>query len=124
MADPNVRQKDLPGGLRVFSEPLSEATSVSLGVWIRAGSRDEREEVAGITHLMEHMLFKGTPEMDALGGVGVLVEGLEGVVVDPADGLGGAYDGATQGVFAEGQRRRVHGGRLVGAGLVALARVG
>ena len=67
MADPNVRQKDLPGGLRVFSEPLSEATSVSLGIWIRAGSRDEKDEVAGITHLMEHMLFKGTPEMDALG---------------------------------------------------------
>ncbi len=67
MADPNVRRKDLAGGLRVFSEPLAEATSVALGVWIRAGSRDEREEVAGISHLMEHMLFKGTPEMDALG---------------------------------------------------------
>ncbi|MBA2617821.1 MAG: insulinase family protein, partial [Rubrobacter sp.] len=53
MADKNVRRRELPGGLRVFSEPLSEATSVSLGVWIRAGSRDERDEVAGITHLME-----------------------------------------------------------------------
>jgi predicted Zn-dependent peptidase len=63
----NVRRRELPGGLRVFSEPLDEATSVSLGVWIRAGSRDERDEVAGITHLMEHMLFKGTPSMDALG---------------------------------------------------------
>ena len=67
MSDPNVRKKELPGGLRIFCEPLEEATSVSLGVWIRAGSRDERDEVAGITHLMEHMLFKGTPEMDALG---------------------------------------------------------
>ena len=75
MADPNVRRKDLPGGLRVFSEPLSEATSVSLGVWIRAGSRDERDEVAGITHLMEHMLFKGTPEMDALG----IAQAFEGI---------------------------------------------
>ena len=53
--------------MRVLSEPLEEATSVSLGVWIRAGSRDERDEVAGISHLMEHMLFKGTPDMDALG---------------------------------------------------------
>ena len=53
--------------MRVFSEPLEEATSVSLGVWIRAGSRDEKDEVAGITHLMEHMLFKGTPSMNALG---------------------------------------------------------
>ena len=66
MSDPNIKKKELPGGLRVISEPLEEATSVSLGVWIRAGSRDERDEVAGITHLMEHMLFKGTPEMDAL----------------------------------------------------------
>src|SRR5918912_4503809 len=60
-------QKELPGGLRVFSEPLEESTSVSLGIWIRAGSRDERDDVAGITHLMEHMLFKGTTDMDALG---------------------------------------------------------
>ena len=67
MADNNVRRRELPGGLRVFSEPLSEATSVSLGVWIRAGSRDERDEVAWITHLMEHMLFKSTPDLDALG---------------------------------------------------------
>ena len=67
MGERNVNTKELPGGLRIFSEPLEEATSVSLGVWIRAGSRDERDEVAGITHLMEHMLFKGTPSMDALG---------------------------------------------------------
>ena len=67
MSEKNVNLKEFPGGLRVFSEPLKEATSVSLGVWIRAGSRDEQEEVAGITHLMEHMLFKGTPSMDALG---------------------------------------------------------
>jgi predicted Zn-dependent peptidase len=67
LSEKNVNLKEFPGGLRVFSEPLKEATSVSLGVWIRAGSRDEQEEVAGITHLMEHMLFKGTPSMDALG---------------------------------------------------------
>ncbi|MGB3634334.1 MAG: pitrilysin family protein [Rubrobacteraceae bacterium] len=67
MADQNVRKKEFPGGLRVFSEQLEEATSVALGVWIRAGSRDEKDAVAGITHLMEHMLFKGTPDMNALG---------------------------------------------------------
>ena len=67
LSDPNIRRRELPGGLRVYSEPLEEATSVSLGIWIRAGSRDERDEVAGISHLMEHMLFKGTPDMDALG---------------------------------------------------------
>jgi predicted Zn-dependent peptidase len=67
LSERNVSVKELPGGLRIFCEPLSEATSVSLGVWIRAGSRDEKDEVAGITHLMEHMLFKGTPSMNALG---------------------------------------------------------
>ena len=75
MSDPNIRLMGLPGGLRVFSEPLEEATSASLGVWIRAGSRDERDEVAGITHLMEHMLFKGTPSMDALG----IAQAFEGI---------------------------------------------
>jgi predicted Zn-dependent peptidase len=67
LSERNVNTTEFPGGLRVFSEPLNEATSVSLGVWIRAGSRDERDEVAGISHLMEHMLFKGTPSMNALG---------------------------------------------------------
>jgi predicted Zn-dependent peptidase len=67
LSERNVNLKEFPGGLRAFSEPLDEATSVSLGIWIRAGSRDEKDEVAGITHLMEHMLFKGTPSMDALG---------------------------------------------------------
>jgi predicted Zn-dependent peptidase len=66
LGDPNIRERELAGGLRVFSEPLEESTSVALGVWIRAGSRDERDDVAGISHLMEHMLFKGTPEMNAL----------------------------------------------------------
>ena len=75
MADPNIKLKELPGGLRVFSEPLAEATSVSLGLWIRAGSRDELDEVAGISHLMEHMLFKGTPDMDALG----IAQAFEGI---------------------------------------------
>jgi len=75
VGDPNIRRKDLPGGLRIFSEPLAEATSVSLGLWIRAGSRDELEEVAGICHLMEHMLFKGTPDMDALG----IAQAFEGI---------------------------------------------
>ena len=75
MSATNVNKKVLPGGLRVFSEHLEESTSVSLGVWIRAGSRDERDEVAGITHLMEHMLFKGTPTMNALG----IAEAFEGI---------------------------------------------
>ncbi len=75
MSERNVNEKELPGGLRVLSEPLKEATSISLGVWIRAGSRDEPGDVAGITHLMEHMLFKGTPQMNAL----QIAEAFEGI---------------------------------------------
>jgi len=75
LSERNINEKELPGGLRVLSEPLKEATSISLGVWIRVGSRDERDEVAGITHLMEHMLFKGTPEMNAL----QIAEAFEGI---------------------------------------------
>jgi len=75
LSERNVNEKELPGGLRVLSEPLKEATSISLGVWIRAGSRDERDDVAGITHLMEHMLFKGTPQMSAL----QIAEAFEGI---------------------------------------------
>jgi predicted Zn-dependent peptidase len=75
VADFNIRRKDLSGGLRAFTEPLAEATSVSLGVWIRAGSRDEMDDFAGISHLMEHMLFKGTPDMDALG----IAQAFEGI---------------------------------------------
>jgi predicted Zn-dependent peptidase len=75
LGERNVSANELPSGVKVFSEPLSETTSVSLGVWIRAGSRDERDEVAGITHLMEHMLFKGTPSMNALG----IAEAFEGI---------------------------------------------
>jgi predicted Zn-dependent peptidase len=75
MSDPNIKTKVLPEGLRLVSEPLDESTSVSLGVWIRAGSRDESDAVAGISHLMEHMLFKGTPDMDALG----IAQAFEGI---------------------------------------------
>ncbi|MBQ7525671.1 MAG: insulinase family protein [Abditibacteriota bacterium] len=50
----------LPGGLTVVSEHLSHAESVSLGVWVRAGSRDESPRLSGISHFTEHMVFKGT----------------------------------------------------------------
>lgn len=67
----------LPNGLRVLVEPLSGFSSVSVGVWILNGSRDEQPAKAGISHLIEHLSFKGTPtrgarqialEIDSLGG--------------------------------------------------------
>jgi predicted Zn-dependent peptidase len=67
----------LANGLTVVAEPLSEFSSVSIGIWVLTGSRDESESQSGISHLIEHLVFKGTPtrsarqialEIDSLGG--------------------------------------------------------
>ncbi|CAA7625045.1 Uncharacterized zinc protease RF_0338 [Magnetospirillum sp. LM-5] len=72
-----IRETRLPSGLRVVSDPMSTVESASLGVWVDAGTRHEEPEVNGISHLLEHMAFKGTErrsaraiaeEMDAVGG--------------------------------------------------------
>src|SRR5690606_35784325 len=55
----------LANGLTVASDPMAEAESVSLGVWIGAGTRHEAAEENGVAHLLEHMLFKGTPSRSA-----------------------------------------------------------
>jgi predicted Zn-dependent peptidase len=49
-----------PGGLRVITEPMPAVRSVAIGAWIGVGSRFERDTEAGISHFLEHMLFKGT----------------------------------------------------------------
>ncbi|MBI5164050.1 MAG: insulinase family protein [Magnetospirillum sp.] len=72
-----IRETRLPGGLTVVTDPMSTVESVSLGVWVDAGTRHEPAEINGISHLLEHMAFKGTErrsaqdiaeEMDAVGG--------------------------------------------------------
>lgn len=55
----------LPNGLRIITERIPHVRSASLGVWVAAGSRLERPDQAGIAHLIEHMLFKGTAKRDA-----------------------------------------------------------
>lgn len=50
----------LDGGIRVVTESIPSVRSVSVGVWIETGSRDEKNEDAGICHFIEHMVFKGT----------------------------------------------------------------
>lgn len=50
----------MPNGVRVVSEPIAHARSVSLGIWVKAGSADEGPGEEGIAHFIEHMLFKGT----------------------------------------------------------------
>ncbi len=55
----------LPSGLRIVTETMPSVHSVSLGVWVDVGSRHERAEQSGITHFIEHMLFKGTRHRSA-----------------------------------------------------------
>ena len=68
---------ELDSGERVISERISHVRSVAIGFWIRAGSRDEKPDRAGVSHFLEHLLFKGTRSytaqdiaeiFDALGG--------------------------------------------------------
>jgi predicted Zn-dependent peptidase len=56
----------LPSGARVISEPLDSVRSVALGLWIGTGSRDEDVAHAGVTHFLEHLLFKGSERYSAL----------------------------------------------------------
>lgn len=59
-------QKDVfPNGLTVITEPMPAVRSVSIGIWLRTGSRQEREEENGISHFLEHMVFKGTKNRSA-----------------------------------------------------------
>jgi predicted Zn-dependent peptidase len=55
----------LPGGLTVLSQTLRDRQTLSLGAWLRTGARDEPRELLGITHFIEHMMFKGTATRDA-----------------------------------------------------------
>jgi predicted Zn-dependent peptidase len=73
----NIRRTELPNGLIVLTERMEYMRSVAMGVWIKSGSRCEPAEANGISHFVEHMLFKGTHsrsaqqiarEMDSIGG--------------------------------------------------------
>jgi predicted Zn-dependent peptidase len=73
-----VQKTTLENGIQVITEEIPHVHSVSVGIWVKAGSRDERSLENGISHFIEHMLFKGTKrrsahqiakEIDAVGGV-------------------------------------------------------
>ena len=55
----------LGNGIRIISERMPGLRSVSIGVWILTGSRNETKKTNGIAHLLEHMLFKGTTQRSA-----------------------------------------------------------
>ena len=61
-----VRISTLANGVRVVSDEMPTVESVSIGLWVKAGARFEAPEVNGVAHLLEHMMFKGTPRRSAL----------------------------------------------------------
>jgi predicted Zn-dependent peptidase len=82
-----VQQKyvltELDSGERVISERLAHVRSVAIGFWIGAGSRDETDAKAGLSHFIEHLLFKGTASYSAQ------------QIAEIFDGLGGELNAAT-----------------------------
>ncbi len=71
------KKETLPNGVRIVTEEIPHVRSVSIGIWVGAGSRDENEANNGIAHFIEHMMFKGTARrtpkeiaetLDAVGG--------------------------------------------------------
>src|SRR4051794_32517080 len=73
----------LDSGVRVVTEEVPSVRSVALGLWVRAGSRDETPAQAGVSHFLEHLLFKGTPRFSAI------------EISERFDGLGASVNAAT-----------------------------
>jgi predicted Zn-dependent peptidase len=61
----NIRRQKLPNGLTIITEQMQHIRSASIGVWLQTGSRDEDAEWNGISHFIEHMVFKGTKHRSA-----------------------------------------------------------
>jgi predicted Zn-dependent peptidase len=61
----SFKQVTLPNGLDVIAEVNPQAQSAALGFMVKTGARDEQPEVAGVSHFLEHMMFKGTPRRSA-----------------------------------------------------------
>jgi predicted Zn-dependent peptidase len=71
------------GGIRVITEVMPSMRSVALGMWVRTGSRDEEPAQAGLSHFLEHLLFKGTERHSAI------------EISELFDGMGAAANAAT-----------------------------
>ncbi|HEX6116478.1 MAG TPA: pitrilysin family protein [Solirubrobacterales bacterium] len=78
-----VERTELDGGVRVVTESMPWVRSVALGLWVRTGSRDEHPGQAGVSHFLEHLLFKGTERYSAI------------EISELFDGLGASTNAAT-----------------------------
>jgi predicted Zn-dependent peptidase len=82
MAD-TAQVTELDSGTRVVTEVVPSVRSVALGLWVRTGSRDETPAQAGVSHFLEHLLFKGTKRYSAI------------EIAEIFDGLGASVNAAT-----------------------------
>src|SRR6266403_377648 len=62
----SIKKHVLPNGLTILTEQMQHIRSVAIGIWLKTGSRHEEAEVNGISHFVEHMVFKGTRSRSAL----------------------------------------------------------
>ena len=74
----------LPSGLRVVTVPMPSLESVTLTIWVKTGSRNEDKKVGGISHFLEHMVFKGSPKRPTARDISQAV-----------DAIGGEFNAAT-----------------------------
>ncbi len=80
---PEAQITELDSGIRVVTEAVPSVRSVALGLWVRTGSRDETPAQAGVSHFLEHLLFKGTKRYSAI------------EIAEIFDGLGASVNAAT-----------------------------
>jgi predicted Zn-dependent peptidase len=78
-----ARLSELGSGVRVVTEEVPSVRSVALGLWVRTGSRNETPAQAGVSHFLEHLLFKGTERFSAI------------EISERFDGLGASVNAAT-----------------------------
>lgn len=62
----SIKKQVLPNGLTILTERMEHIRSVAIGIWVKTGSRHEHADVNGISHFVEHMVFKGTKHRSAL----------------------------------------------------------
>ena len=79
-ADPAPHQRTLDNGLRVLATPMPHSRSVTVGFYFGAGSRYEQPDEAGISHLVEHCCFKGSPRWPTGPEISAAIEGIGGVL--------------------------------------------
>jgi predicted Zn-dependent peptidase len=83
VTDSTAKLTELDSGIRVVTEAVPSVRSVALGLWVKTGSRNETPVQAGVSHFLEHMLFKGTEKHSAI------------EISETFDGLGAAVNAAT-----------------------------